>query len=259
MAILLTPPEIDRRPRRDDGIRESDNGNGRRPPTDKRTGGNGDGDNWSRQPQGSRGPRERLSRARVGMFFVLFVVAMLFIALISADLVTRANGHFDAHNVYVKDWQPTAVPAILWLNTLLLLISTMTAEAARRRMFREHDLMEEWLGIGRPISRRATLWLSVTLALGLAFLAGQYKAWMQLAARHAYLRHNPSSHFFYLLTATHAVHLVFGITALIVALVVLQRSRSLGTRQIFVDSTVWYWHAMSALWMLLFALLEYGQ
>jgi cytochrome c oxidase subunit 3 len=259
MPSTLTPPELDRRRYRDDDIREGDNGNGRKPPIDKRTGGNGEGDDKNDRRNNGDGARERISRARVGMFFTLFVVVMLFVALVSADLVTKANGHFNAHNVYVKEWHPTAVPSILWLNTVLLILSTFTAEVARRSMFREHDLMEEWLGIGRPISRRATVWLSVTLVLGLAFLAGQWRAWLELAARHAVLRSNPSSHFFYLLTATHAVHLFFGIAALVAALIVLQRSRRLATRQVFVDSTVWYWHAMGLLWICLFALLEYGQ
>jgi cytochrome c oxidase subunit 3 len=58
---------------------------------------------------------------------------------------------------------------------------------------------------------------------------------------------------------THAVHLFLGIGALMAALVVLQRSRVMVTRQVVVDSTVWYWHTMGVLWVFLFLLLEYGQ
>ena len=51
MPSTITPPEIDRH-------RISDGNNGHRPPTDKRTGGNGegDGDNWNNRPRGHRGP-----------------------------------------------------------------------------------------------------------------------------------------------------------------------------------------------------------
>ena len=258
MPPILTPPEIDPRKRREE-IREGDNGNGRRPPIDKRTGGNGEGDNWNDRPQGQRGPRERLSQVRIGVFFALFAVLMFFIAIVSAFFVTKATGHVDAYSRYINEWLPTAIPSILWLNTAALLISSVTAEVARQAMFHEVDAMDEWIGFGRPISKRATLWLSLTLLLGMLFLAGQWIAWSQLAAQHVFFRSNPSSHFFYLITITHAVHLFLGIVALIVALAALQFSRSLSTRQVIVDTTVWYWHVMGALWIFLFLLLEFGQ
>jgi len=257
MAPTITPPEIDRR-RPPGDIRENDSGSGRRPPTDKRTGGNGEGDNWNDRPHGRRGPRERLSQVRIGVFFGLFAVLMFFIALVSAFFVTKANGHFDAYSRYINDWLPTVIPSILWLNTAVLVVSSASAELARRSMFQEQDVMDEWLGLGRPTSRRATLWLSVTLALGIVFLAGQVAAWKQLAAQHASFA-NPSGHFFYLFTYAHAAHLLIGVGALVAALIGLHRSRRMLTRQILVDATVWYWHAMGLLWVLLFALLELAQ
>jgi cytochrome c oxidase subunit 3 len=257
MPTILTPPEIDRRNRRPI---EGDNGSGRRPPTDKRTGGNGDGDgdNWEHRQQGRRGPRERLSRARIGLFFALAGDLMFFVALVSVFFVTKASGRFNEYGQWVHDWIPVTIPRILAINTVILLISSLTAEFARRGMFREQDVMEEWIGMGKPTTRRATLWLSVTLVLGAAFLAGQWVAWGQLAAARVY-RMTQSSHFFYLITITHAIHLAMGILALITALAVLQRSRALATRQVFVDCTVWYWHTMGLLWIFLYLLLEFGQ
>jgi cytochrome c oxidase subunit 3 len=252
----LTPPEI-ARPTRDDI------GSGTRPPTrppeDKRTGGGGEGDNWNNRPQGHRGPRERLAQARVGLFFALGGDLMFFVGLVSVFFVTKASGHFDAYNHYINAWLPTPIPSILWLNTAALILSSITAEIARQGMFREHDAMDEWFGLGRPISNRATLWLGLTLFFGAIFLGGQWAAWDQLAAQHVFFASNPSSHFFYLITVTHAVHLALGLGALIAALMILHSSRSLSTRQVFVDGTVWYWHAMGALWVFLFLLLEYGQ
>jgi cytochrome c oxidase subunit 3 len=254
MPITLTPPEIDRRHRTGEG-----DGGGRKPPTDKRTGGNGEGDNWSDRPQGRRGPRERLAQARVGLFFALGGDLMFFVALVSVFFVTKSSGHFDPYGRYIYEWLPTAIPKILWVNTGVLLLSSFTAELARRSMFREHDAMEEWIGFGRPLSRRAGIWLGLTLLLGTLFLAGQWTAWDQLAAQHVFFRSNPSSHFFYLITVTHAVHLLLGLGGLMVALALLRASRSMATRQVLVDATVWYWHVMGVLWLFLFALLEYGQ
>ena len=254
MPSTITPPEIDRH-------RISDGNNGHRPPTDKRTGGNGegDGDNWNNRPRGHRGPHERISQARIGLFFALGGDLMFFVALISVFFVTKASGHFDAYDHFINSWLPTAIPAILWLNTAALLISSVTAEIARHGMFREVDAMDEWFGLGRPVSTRASIWLSLTLALGILFLAGQWVAWDQLAAQHVFFRSNPSSHFFYLITITHAVHLFLGIVGLIAALAVVRFSRSLSTRQVWVDTSVWYWHVMGILWVFLFFLLEFGQ
>jgi cytochrome c oxidase subunit 3 len=78
-------------------------------------------------------------------------------------------------------------------------------------------------------------------------------------SRHILFLSSQSSTFFYLLTAAHAFHLLVGILALVTTLIILQRSHKLGTRQVWVDSTVWYWHAMGALWLVLYAVLEFGQ
>jgi len=261
MPSTLTPPPGSRvrendRDRRDDF---GDHGNGRRPPTDKRTGGNGDGDNFNNRPSGGRQPRQRLMQARIGLFFALGGDLMFFIALVSVFFVDKNTGHINTTGHYVKEWAPTLLPRILWLNTAILLLSSVSAELARQSMFREDDVMDEWIGLGRPITRRATAWLSVTLAFGLAFLAGQWMAWRELAAKRVFIGSNASSKFFYIITWAHASHLALGVLALITALVVLRRSRQIATRQVFVDATAWFWHAMGALWIFLFLLLEYGQ
>ncbi len=261
MPSVLTPPEV-RRPERPLEPNDNDNGSGRRPPPpprDKRTGGNGEGDNWGDRPQGRRGPRDRLSQVRTGVFFALFAVLMLFVALVSAFFVTRSAGHFDAYDRYINEWLPTVLPSVLWLSTAALVLSSATAEVARRSMFREHENLEEWLGLGRPTSRRASLWLWATLCTGLLFVGGQFIAWQQLWPQYKRYASNPSSHFFYLITGAHAAHVAVGIGALMYALSELQRSRHFATRQIVVDATVWYWHAMGALWIALFCLLEFCQ
>jgi cytochrome c oxidase subunit III len=257
MPSTITPINTEREKKR--RLDDHDSGHGRRPPTDKRTGGGGEGDNWSDRPQGRRGPREKLGRARLGIFFALAGDLMFFIAIVSAFFVAQGTRHIDAYNRYVNEWLPTAIPPILWLNTGVLLISSVTMEIARRTMFRENDVMDEWLGIGKPITRRALPWLSATTVLGLLFLAGQSIAWHQLAVERVFFQSNPSSHFFYLITYTHAIHLFLGIGALVASLIGLYASRLLESRQILVDCTAWYWHAMGLFWLFLFVLLAFFQ
>ncbi|MBS1798983.1 MAG: cytochrome c oxidase subunit 3 [Acidobacteria bacterium] len=257
MPSTITPINTEREKKR--RLDDHEGGHGRRPPTDKRTGGGGDNENWNDRPQGRRGPREKLGRARLGLFFALAGDLMFFVAIVSAFFVAQHSSHIDVYNRYVNSWLPTAIPPILWLNTAVLLISSVSMELARRSMFRETDVMDEWLGIGKPLTRRVLPWLVATTFLGLLFLIGQAIAWHQLTIQHVFFSSNPSSHFFYLITYTHAIHLFLGIGALLASLTGLYASRQLETRQILIDCTAWYWHAMGVFWIFLFALLAFCQ
>ena len=256
MPVVTTPPDTDRRRRElDDG----DHGGGRRPPTDKRTGGGGDPDNWNERRRPRSGPRERLDRLRLGLFFGLSAVFMFFVAIVSVFFVAQGTVHVDASSRVVNEWAPTAIPGILWLNTAILLLSSLTIEFARRHMFREMDVMDEWLGLGKPTSRAAMPWLVGTIVLGSFFVAGQLTAWRELAERRVHYYTSPSSHYFFLITGIHGLHLVVGILALVGAFVGLFLSKQVEARQIMVDLAAWYWHSMGVLWLMLFALLRFCQ
>jgi cytochrome c oxidase subunit III len=249
-TFTRTPAETDRK----------DPGFGGKPPLDRRpTGGGGDGENWENREPGRRGPREMLSRYRMMLFFALAGDLMFFIALVSAFFARQAGGHFTAANVWVLDWRPLALPPVLWINTAVILVSGITMEVGRRQLFREIDVMDEWLGLGRPTVRRAAPWLIATVALGAVFLAGQWIAWKQLVAEGVFFASNPSSHFFYLITGTHAAHLVLGILALGICIAALFMLRRMETRQVAVDCAAWYWHTMSFFWFFLFGLLLFCQ
>jgi cytochrome c oxidase subunit 3 len=91
--------------------------------------------------------------------------------------------------------------------------------------------------------------------LGLLFVGSQLTAWRELAWRGVYLATNPSSSFFYLLTAAHGVHLLGGIIALLY-LVVRAGRISLRPRQATaLDVTAIYWHFMDGLWLYILLLL----
>ncbi len=257
MPAISTPPETERRRKDlDDGDHGDHGGGGRKPPTDKRTGGGGDSDNWN--PRRARhNPRERLTRYRLGLFFALSAVFMFFVAIVSVFFVAQGTYHVDANARSINEWLPMALPPLLWLNTLALLLSSITIEIARRHMFREVHVMDEWLGLGKPSSARAKPWLLATAALGALFLVGQFVAWRQLAGPHAST--GPSSHSFYLITGAHALHLLVGVLALAGAFLGLFLSKQMENRQIFVDLAAWYWHSMGVLWLMLFCLLVFCQ
>jgi cytochrome c oxidase subunit 3 len=233
---------------------------GQPPPVRRPTGGGGNGDdNWGNQ---HRGPRELLLRIRFFVFSALAADMLFFAVMVMLFFARQAGTHMDPRtHEQIGDWHPVALPPILFLNTAALLVSCLTMELARRNIFREIDALEEWLGLGRPALNRALPWLAATLALGALFLAGQWMAWRQLAAQGFAFNQfsTPASYFFYLITGLHAAHLLIGVAALILCLTALSWLKRVEYRQIAVDATAWYWHAMSLAWLLLLAVLALGQ
>ncbi len=209
----------------------------------KRWGGDGDGN-----PQ----YRDRRRRYRLGVMVGMAAIVMFFVSLTSAYIVRQGIGNWDSRTgQYVTDWQPMKVPAILWLNTLILLLSSGAMEMARRRTL-ERALTAQQFGIDGE--QRTFPWLGVTTILGMGFIAGQALAWKDLAAQGVFISSNPSSSFFYVLTVSHGLHLLGGVLALLYAAVTSVLSRPLDTKAIVVDVTALYWHFMDALWIYIFAL-----
>ncbi len=253
MPATYTPRTVQTEPdRRDPGF-------GGRPPLRNRpTGGGGDGDHGDDGLRGS-GPGELLRRCRMGVAFILAGDLIFFLSLISAFFVKQSTGHFDAADNYIADWRPLAVPAALWFATGFVILSSVTAEFGRRQLFQEIDVIEEWLGLGRPMARRTWPWLAATACLGGGYLACMGLAWRQLAGEGVRFASTPDSAFFFVLTGSHALHMLAGLLLICVAVLGLFRLRRVEYRQILVDCIAWFWHAMSAFWLLLFALLAYAR
>jgi cytochrome c oxidase subunit 3 len=237
-------------------------GTGGKPPVTRRpTGGGGGGgdDDWNKQ---RRGPRELLNKVRFFVFFALAADLLFFAALVLFFFARQAGLRMDPRtHMFTGDWRPVLLPPILYLNTAILLLSGLTMEKARLSIFREIDVLEEWLGLGRPALRRALPWVAATLGLGILFLAGQWMAWRQLTARGFAFDEwsTPASYFFYVITGMHAAHLILGVGGLIVCLSCLNLFKRIEFRQIAVDSTAWFWHVMGLTWVVLFAVLVLGQ
>ena len=192
----------------------------------------------------------RLRRARLGLLVMLVPVLMLFVSFTSAYIVRQGLPTLDPRtNNLIRDWIPVALPRLLLLNTFVLLVSSASMELARRQLRSQVALATTSLPGNSLSSKIGFPWLAVTLVLGLAFLFGQWTVWRQLAANGFYVSTTPSSSFLYLLTGTHAVHLLGGVLALLVAGVASLLRRSVATRNIMVDLTAWYWHFMAALWI----------
>ncbi len=202
----------------------------------------------------------RLRRARLGLMVALTPVIMLFVSFSSAYVVRQGLPTLDPRsNQLVRDWIPVTLPKLLLINTGVLILSSLFMELARRQVKGQAVLASSTPHPRVSIGDQVRIpWLAMTLLLGLVFLFGQWTAWRQLAANGFYVATTPSSSFVYLLTGTHAIHLMGGVLALLVAGIASLLRRSVATRSIVVDVTAWYWHFMAGLWIYILCLLEFA-
>lgn len=179
---------------------------------------------------------QRDDTVRLGVWMFLATVAMLFAAFASAYIVRRSG----------SDWTPINLPPVLWLNTLLLGISSATLELTHAAGVRRR-----WL--------EASAAAGVTLALGVGFLLGQVVAWEQLIAAGVSMPASPHGAFFYMLTAAHALHVVGALGVLLWAAWrtwtgVGRRDLRRWTTDVGVARTCW--HFLLGVWLFIFALMD---
>jgi cytochrome c oxidase subunit 3 len=177
------------------------------------------------------------TRYRIGMWVTIAGVGMLFTSLSSAYIVRAGSSN---------DWVPLRMPRILLLSTALLILSSVTLELGRRKL-------------KTALPAASTQWLLITGVLGVTFLVSQVIAWRQLVHEGIYLISNPHSSFFYLLSVTHAFHLVGGLLALAFLWLRMRKplavTSQVARRQAATDAVSIYWHFMDALWIYLLVLL----
>ncbi len=139
-------------------------------------------------------------------------------------------------------WTPVELPSLLWVSSAVIIVSSITAEFARRYLTRGR----------KSLYRR---WLGITASLGTLFLALQVASWKQLANAGAFVVENPHASFYYLFTGLHGCHLVLGLAALILFTIRAWRASGPIKRREWIASTIYYWHFMGALWLGLFVVL----
>src|SRR5258708_13246338 len=102
-----------------------------------RGGGGGDG---NENPSPNYG--DRLRRVRLGLVIGLSSVTMIFVSLTSALVVRRGLPTLDDRSsTYVHDWLTVNLPlGLLLFNTVILVLSSVTIELARRQIAREAAL-----------------------------------------------------------------------------------------------------------------------
>jgi cytochrome c oxidase subunit 3 len=181
----------------------------------------------------SPGPRARPEMSGPVMGMVLFVAseAMFFAAFFGAYFTIRVNAEV---------WPPPGIEHlkidIATILTIILVASSATVQVALRAM-----------RAGR--TSQATLWLGITIALGLAFLALQLYDYSQLGFG---LKDGPFGTLFYVMTGIHMAHVIGGVVFLGLVLGQALRGRLSSSHHDPLAAGAIYWDFVDVVWLCLF-------
>jgi cytochrome c oxidase subunit III len=232
----VIPPKRKRPRRSGGGSNQPGGGNGGGPDD---SGGGASGGGSDRPPE--RDAEGRIpDKSKVVTWFLLIVVFMTFGGLIGAYVVVATNR--------VAEWRPFELPIQVWVSTVIILASSATYHISQ-------------LGVFANDHRKLRRYLIATMVLGAAFISSQIIVWLELVNRGYYMRGNPYAGFFYIITGTHAIHVLGGVVALgaIILRTAVQTDYGpeLEYRRNLARAVGWYWHFIGVLWIVLFVMLGF--
>ena len=169
---------------------------------------------------------------KFAMWLFCVSVVMVFGALTSAYIVRQAEGN----------WLIFELPQLFWVNTGVILISSVTMHAA-------------YLAAKRDRLELVKIAVVITTILGVAFLVGQFMAWGDLVDQKVHWVGNPSGSFVYILSGLHGLHIVGGVVFLLIVLNSTFKYKVHSKSLDHIEMCVTYWHFLGGLWLYLFVFL----
>jgi cytochrome c oxidase subunit III len=172
---------------------------------------------------------------KVGLYFFLCAISSLFALFITAYVMRMDPNHG-------ADWFSIPKPGILWINTLLLVYSSISMQHAKTVSTLN----------GQKNLKRALMTGGVFAIL---FIAGQLWAWEVLHGSVYFHLSNPALGFFYLMTGIHAVHLIGGLYVWARVTAKVFNNAQPETVNLSIELCTTYWHYLLLVWLVLFGLL----
>jgi heme/copper-type cytochrome/quinol oxidase subunit 3 len=181
---------------------------------------------------------DALDAGLFGMVLFLIALSMIFAATLFGYFYIRSG---------TPAWPPAGSPPLprsLWLSTVLIVLVSVAIQWAQRSVRRD-----------RQAPLRAAL--IATALLATAFLVNQTLNWQAVKAA-VIPPDSPALRFtstFYILTGTHALHVLGGLILLAIVTYKAFRGAYSSARHPGIRYSAMYWHFLDAVWLILFALL----
>ncbi|PCH63766.1 MAG: cytochrome-c oxidase [SAR86 cluster bacterium] len=169
---------------------------------------------------------------KVALWFFLIVASIIF-SLFMVSYVVRME---------LPDWVPLDEPSQLWINTAVLILSSVLFQWSRN-------------SIENGKTKNALIGFTAAGVFAFAFIVAQYMTWLGLRADGFYLYTNPADAFYYLITAVHAIHLLGGLWVWCKSAIKLARGASIQELSLSIELCTMYWHFLLIVWLIIFAVL----
>ena len=178
--------------------------------------------------------RNKIHPHKFALWASMASITMMFGAFTSAYIVKQAAGN----------WLEFSMPVAFYISTLVIICSSLTLQISFK-------------GFKAGSESRYKKFLTLTFMLGLLFVVLQYQGWTELYKIGVDLKGNVSGSFFYLLSGIHALHVLGGIAALVVAQLhaYTLTYKITEVRLNRFDLVLNYWHFVDFLWLYLFLFL----
>jgi cytochrome c oxidase subunit 3 len=178
-----------------------------------------------------RKAKPELTGPVLGMVLFVASEAMFFAAFFAAFFTIKDNEPV---------WPPPGIhleDKVATILTVILIVSSVTVQIALRSM-------------RSGASRRATLWLGITIVLGITFLALQLYDYSQLGFG---LKDGPFGTLFYVMTGLHMAHVFGGVVFLALVFSQVLRGRLSSEHHDPMSAGAIYWDFVDVVWICLFS------
>ncbi len=178
--------------------------------------------------------RKKIHPHKFTLWVAIASIIMMFAGLTSAYIVKSS----------AANWEVIQTPKEFWYSTAVIIISSITVQMALRA-FKQREM------------RQYRLLISVTVVLGLLFVALQWMGFQWMWDNGVTFKGAGQGQFLYVIAGLHALHVIGGIVALsiMVAKAFVGKTKSYNAVPVEVASS--YWHFVDLLWIYLLVFFIY--
>ena len=173
--------------------------------------------------------RRKIHPHKFTLWVAIGSIIMMFAGLTSAYIVKRDQPR----------WTTFEVPRAFWFSTTVMLLSSLTMQAAIKS-FKERQ-MKKYRNL-----------IMATVGLGILFIILQLMGFIQIWNSGITMRGSGAGQFLYVIAGLHALHVLGGLIVLTVMFLKAFSARIRSYNSVPVEIVGTYWHFVDILWIYLF-------
>lgn len=183
--------------------------------------------------------KEKTARSyKMILLFAMVSIAMMFAGLTSAYVVSKSRPD------WLKNFQ---LPSAFLISTFVILASSFTFHMAK-------------ITIKKEERNKTTVFLLLTLVLGIVFVALQFLGFRQVIAQNYFFTGSESTvttSFLYIVVLMHLVHLFGGLISILIIIYNHFKQKYNSIQTLGIELGAMFWHFLDFLWVYLFLFLYF--